>query len=41
LPSDAIEERSATDVSIMPDGLQAGLTVEDLRDLVAFLTETD
>jgi putative membrane-bound dehydrogenase-like protein len=41
LPSDMIEERSASDVSIMPDGLQGGLTIVDLRDLVAFLTETE
>ncbi len=37
LPSDAIEERSASNTSIMPDGLQSGLSIADLRDLVTFL----
>jgi putative membrane-bound dehydrogenase-like protein len=41
LPSETIEEREASDKSIMPDGLQAGLTIEDLRDLVAFLMTTN
>ncbi|MCI0332856.1 MAG: hypothetical protein L0228_06500 [Planctomycetes bacterium] len=40
LPSDTIDERSASDTSIMPDGLQAGLSIADLRDLVKFLTST-
>jgi putative heme-binding domain-containing protein len=40
LPSDAIDERTATNTSIMPDGLQSGMSVDDLRDLIAFLTET-
>lgn len=38
LPSDTIEQRSASEKSIMPDGLQAGMTIADLRDLIAFLT---
>jgi putative heme-binding domain-containing protein len=41
LPSDTIEERSASEKSIMPDGLQETLTIADLRDLVAFLTESN
>jgi putative membrane-bound dehydrogenase-like protein len=41
LPSDTIEERSASDKSIMPDGLQSGMSIADLRDLVAFLTSTE
>jgi putative heme-binding domain-containing protein len=40
LESTSIEERSATNKSIMPDGLQETLTVADLRDLIAFLTAT-
>jgi putative membrane-bound dehydrogenase-like protein len=40
LPSATIEVREASDKSIMPDGLQSGLTIEDLRDLVTFLTAT-
>jgi putative membrane-bound dehydrogenase-like protein len=35
--SDAIDSRSAAATSIMPDGLETILSVEDLRDLVAFL----
>jgi putative membrane-bound dehydrogenase-like protein len=38
LPSDTIEERSASDKSIMPDGIETTLTLADLRDLVTFLT---
>jgi putative membrane-bound dehydrogenase-like protein len=38
LASGEIEERHAADKSIMPDNLQSTLTIEDLRDLVTFLT---
>lgn len=41
LPSDTIEERSVAEKSIMPDGLQATLTIADLRDLVTFLTSNE
>jgi putative heme-binding domain-containing protein len=38
LPSEMIEERHAAEKSIMPDNLQATLSIDDLRDLVTFLT---
>jgi putative membrane-bound dehydrogenase-like protein len=38
LRSDTIEKRTASQKSIMPDGLESGLSIEDLRDLVVFLT---
>jgi putative membrane-bound dehydrogenase-like protein len=38
LRSEDIELRSPAEASIMPEGLAASLTVEDLRDLVAFLS---
>jgi putative membrane-bound dehydrogenase-like protein len=38
LRSEEIELRSPAEASIMPEGLAASLTVEDLRDLVAFLS---
>jgi putative membrane-bound dehydrogenase-like protein len=38
LRSEEIELRSPAEASIMPEGLSATLTVEDLRDLVAFLS---
>lgn len=38
--SDEIESRQASPVSIMPDALETTITVADLRDLVAFLTQT-
>ncbi len=38
LPSDAIIERRAAATSIMPDNLQATLSIDDLRDLITFLT---
>jgi putative membrane-bound dehydrogenase-like protein len=38
LPSEEIELRSPSELSIMPDGLERTLSVDDLRDLVAFLT---
>ncbi len=37
LPSSSIEVRSASTVSIMPDGLERTLSIADLRDLVTFL----
>jgi putative membrane-bound dehydrogenase-like protein len=33
-----IEARRPSDISIMPDGLERLMTVEDLRDLIAFLS---
>ena len=39
LPSDTIEHRQPSAASIMPAGLEKSLTIEDLRDLVTFLTE--
>jgi putative membrane-bound dehydrogenase-like protein len=38
LRSEEIELRSPAEASIMPEGLAASLTVEDVRDLVAFLS---
>ncbi|MEX2092000.1 MAG: PVC-type heme-binding CxxCH protein [Pirellulales bacterium] len=38
LDSDTIESRQASPVSIMPDGLEATISIDDLRDLVTFLT---
>lgn len=38
LPSSSIEERRVATKSIMPDNLQASLSIDDLRDLVTFLT---
>jgi putative membrane-bound dehydrogenase-like protein len=38
LKSEDIEFRAPSENSIMPDGLAATLTIEDLRDLVAFLS---
>lgn len=38
--SDEIESRQASPVSIMPDALETTITVADLRDLLAFLTQT-
>jgi putative heme-binding domain-containing protein len=32
-----IEQRSERDASAMPEGLQAGLTLEEFADLVAYL----
>jgi putative heme-binding domain-containing protein len=37
LNSKDIESRQASTKSIMPDNLQATLTIDDLRDLVTFL----
>ncbi len=39
LESNAIESREASSVSIMPDGLEATVSIDDLRDLVTFLCE--
>lgn len=41
LPSDSIEIRQPTNTSLMPAGLEKSLTLQDVRDLVAFLTESD
>jgi putative membrane-bound dehydrogenase-like protein len=38
LRSEEIELRSPAEASIMPEGLSASLSVDDLRDLVAFLS---
>jgi putative membrane-bound dehydrogenase-like protein len=40
LPSSAIEDRRVATTSIMPDSLQSILSIDDLRDLVAFLVES-
>jgi putative membrane-bound dehydrogenase-like protein len=37
LKSEEIESRQASPVSIMPDGLEATVSIDDLRDLVTFL----
>ncbi len=37
LPSDEIEERQVASKSIMPENLQATLSIADLRDLLTFL----
>jgi len=37
LKSEAIESRQASPVSIMPDGLERTVSIDDLRDLVTFL----
>lgn len=39
LRADEVEDRYVSDLSIMPDGFENALTVDDLRDLVAFLAE--
>jgi putative membrane-bound dehydrogenase-like protein len=41
LPSNTIEVREATSTSIMPSGLESVVSIEDLRDLVAFLTTAE
>ncbi len=38
LQSEDIESREASPVSIMPDGLEATVSIDDLRDLVTFLS---
>ena len=38
LRSDEIESREASTTSIMPDGLEQSVSIDDLRDLVTFLT---
>jgi putative membrane-bound dehydrogenase-like protein len=40
LPSETIAERKVATKSIMPENLQAMLSIDDLRDLVAFLSST-
>jgi putative membrane-bound dehydrogenase-like protein len=39
LAREQIQLLEATDLSLMPEGLEAGLSPQDLRDLVAFLQE--
>jgi putative membrane-bound dehydrogenase-like protein len=39
IASEDVEARVASPVSIMPDGLEKTLSLEDLRDLVTFLSE--
>ena len=41
LKSESIEQRKSSDVSLMPAGLEKSLTIQDLRDLVTFLTGGD
>lgn len=41
LLSEEIAERSAATTSLMPDGLQANLSIDDLRDLVMFLSDSN
>jgi putative heme-binding domain-containing protein len=41
LASNSIEDRSPAAKSIMPDDLQAVLTIDDLRDIIAFLASAD
>jgi hypothetical protein len=38
LPSHTIESRTLSDTSIMPDGLNKRMTIDDLRDLIGLLT---
>jgi putative heme-binding domain-containing protein len=38
LPSESIEDREASQISIMPEGLEKTLSIDELRDLVTFLT---
>ena len=38
LESTAIEDRHVASTSVMPDNLQSELSIDDLRDLVTFLT---
>jgi putative heme-binding domain-containing protein len=37
IPSESIELRETTTTSIMPSGLESGVSIADLRDLVTFL----
>jgi putative membrane-bound dehydrogenase-like protein len=39
LPRDQILHLEAADISLMPEGLETGLSPQDLRDLIAFLQE--
>jgi putative heme-binding domain-containing protein len=41
LPSETIQQRHASSTSIMPDNLTATLSIQDLRDLVSFLTASE
>jgi len=39
IPRKDIKRLESSGISLMPEGLEAGLTPADLRDLVAFLQE--
>ena len=39
VPRARIKRLESTGVSLMPEGLEAGMTPADLRDLIAFLQE--
>jgi hypothetical protein len=41
LTSESIESRAASTTSIMPDGLEATISLADFRDLLAFLVASD
>ncbi len=41
IPAEAIAQRALQSRSLMPDGLQLVLTVEEFRDLLAYLKPTD
>jgi putative membrane-bound dehydrogenase-like protein len=41
LPSNTIEIREATSTSIMPSGLESTVSIDDLRDIVTFLTNSN
>lgn len=41
LKSESIESRDVATKSIMPDGLEASVSIADLRDLVTFLMQSD
>jgi len=37
IPKKEIESRKQSDLSLMPDGLQIGLSLQDFADLIAYL----
>lgn len=37
IPREQIEQVKSTGVSLMPEGLEKGLTVQDIADLIAFM----
>ena len=39
IPRAKIKRMESTGLSLMPEGLEAGLTPQDLRDLIAFLQQ--